>query len=142
MNKPVAFRQELSGDFPVSKGTSLRLVKGNTIVITGRKTAMEKLFKSVFLPVQALKNARTPEPGMLRSLVPGGISAICIGANVGEFMRRLHQLPEGRLVNAPGPQTMARMVLNVCACVRRKASIILFPFAPGARWQAQTGWPG
>lgn len=104
----------------------------DTIVVGGRKTAIEKLFKAIFLPVRATMNGKAAELGMLQSLIPPGSTTIDVGANVGDFTRRLHQLSKGGLVIAFEPQTMPRTVLSVTAYVRRKANIILFPFALGA----------
>ncbi|MBI1254409.1 MAG: FkbM family methyltransferase [Hyphomonas sp.] len=105
---------------------------GDTIVIGGRKTAAEKLFKAIILPVKALMNGNQAELGMLQALIPAGSTTIDVGANVGDFTRRLHELSKGGLVIAFEPQTMPRTVLSVTAYVRRKASIMLFPFALGA----------
>jgi FkbM family methyltransferase len=105
---------------------------GDTIVIGGRKTAAEKLFKAIVLPVKALMNGNQAELGMLQALIPAGSTTIDVGANVGDFTRRLHELSRGGLVIAFEPQTMPRTVLSVTAYVRRKANIMLFPFALGA----------
>lgn len=105
---------------------------GDTIVIGGRKTAAGKLFKAIILPVKALMNGNQAELGMLQALIPAGSTTIDVGANVGDFTRRLQELSKGGLVIAFEPQTMPRTVLSVTAYVRRKANIMLFPFALGA----------
>ena len=104
---------------------------GDTIVIGGRKTAAEKLFKAIILPVKALMNGNQAELGMLQALIPAGSTTIDVGANVGDFTRRLHELSKGGLVIAFERQTMPRTVMSVAAYVRRKANIMLFPFALG-----------
>ncbi|MDP3460387.1 MAG: hypothetical protein Q8S09_14050, partial [Hyphomonas sp.] len=76
-------------DFPRMIGT------GDTIVIGGRMTAVEKLFKSIFLPIRALMNDDGAELGMLRSLIPPGSTTVDVGANVGDFSRRLCELSKG-----------------------------------------------
>jgi FkbM family methyltransferase len=113
-------------DFPRMIGT------GDTIVIGGRMTAVEKLFKSIFLPIRALMNDDGAELGMLRSLIPPGSTTVDVGANVGDFSRRLCELSKGGLVIAFEPQAMPRSVLGITAYVRRRANIILLPFALGA----------
>lgn len=105
---------------------------GDTIVIGGRKTAAEKLFKAIILPVKALMNGNQAELGMLQALIPAGSTTIHVGDNVGDFTRRLHELSKGGLVIAFERQTMPRTVMSVAAYVRRKANIMLFPFALGA----------
>jgi FkbM family methyltransferase len=104
----------------------------DTIAMSGRKTAAEKLFKSIFHPVRAEMNDGAAELGMLESLIPAGSTTIDVGANVGDFTRRLAGLSKGGLVIAIEPQAMPRMVLSLAAYVRRRANIIVLPFAVGA----------
>ncbi|MDP1554973.1 MAG: FkbM family methyltransferase [Hyphomonas sp.] len=105
---------------------------GNALLPSGRKTAFEKLFKSIFNPVRAEMNDGQAELGMLSSLIPPGSTTIDVGANVGEFTRRLAKLSKGGLVIAFEPQSMPRTVLSVTAFIRRRANIIVMPFALGA----------
>ncbi len=105
---------------------------GDALLPSGRKTAIEKLFKSVFNPVRAEMNDGEAELGMLSSLIPSGSTTIDVGANVGEFTRRLARLSNGGLVIAFEPQSMPRTVLSVTAFIRRRANIIVMPFALGA----------
>lgn len=105
---------------------------GDSLLMGGRKTAAEKLFKAIFLPVRAEMNDGKAELGMLQSLIPAGSTTIDVGANVGDFTRRLARLSKGGLVLAFEPQSMPRMVLSVTAYVRRRENIVVFPFALGA----------
>jgi len=107
----------------------------DALLPSGRKTAIEKLFKSIFHPVRAEMNDGRAELGMLRSLIPAGSTTIDVGANVGEFTRRLAALSKGGLVIAFEPQAMPRTVLSVTGLVRRRANIIVLPFALGAPGQ-------
>jgi FkbM family methyltransferase len=106
--------------------------RNDTIVLGGRKTAIEKLFKAIFLPVRAEMNDGAAELGMLQSLIPEGSTTIDVGANVGDFTRRLARLSKGGLVLAFEPQSMPRTVLSVTAYIRRRANIIVLPFALGS----------
>ncbi|MBA3068397.1 MAG: FkbM family methyltransferase [Hyphomonas sp.] len=108
----------------------------DSLVPSGRKTAAEKLFKAVFLPIRAEMNDGKAELGMLQSLIPPGSTTIDVGANVGEFTRRLAALSKGGLVIAFEPQSMPRTVLSVTAFIRRRANIIVLPFALGAPGQS------
>jgi FkbM family methyltransferase len=104
----------------------------DALLPSGRKTAFEKLFKSVFHPVRAEMNDGAAELGMLQCLILPGSTTIDVGANVGDFTRRLAELSKGGLVIAFEPQSLPRLVLSVTSFVRRRANIIVLPFALGA----------
>ena len=105
---------------------------GDALLPSGHKTAFEKLFKSIFHPVRAEMNDGQAELGMLQCLIPQGSTTIDVGANVGDFTRRLACLSRDGLVIAFEPQSLPRLVLSMTSFVRRKARIIVLPFALGA----------
>ncbi len=96
-----------------------------------RETAIEKLFKAILMPVRAEMNEGKAELGMLASLIPEGSTTIDIGANVGDFSRRLAQLSKTGLVIAFEPQALPRSVLSLARYARKAANIIVLPFALG-----------
>lgn len=97
----------------------------------GRKTALEKLFKAIFMPVRAEMNDGAVELGQLQSLIPARSTTIDAGANVGDFSRRLAQLSGEGLVLAFEPQALPRTVHSMAGYFRKPANIIVFPFALG-----------
>jgi len=103
----------------------------NAFVLSRRKTAMEKLFKATFLPSRAEMNDGNAELGMLQSLIPKGSTTVDVGANVGDFARRLSQLSDGGLVIAIEPQSMPRSIMTMAGFFRRASGILVVPVALG-----------
>ncbi|KCZ46762.1 FkbM family methyltransferase [Hyphomonas pacifica] len=103
----------------------------NGFFLSGHRTAAEKLFKAIFHKPRAYMNQGQAELGMLKEYIPVGSTTIDIGANVGEFSRRLSQLSEGGLVVAFEPQSMPRSVMTMAGFMRGKSRIMVLPLALG-----------
>ena len=105
----------------------------NGLFLGRRRTAAEKLFKATFCRHKAWMNAGTAELAMLRRYIPPGSTTIDIGANVGDFARRLSELSEGGLVLAFEPQSLPRSVMTMAGFFRRPSHIMVLPLALGNR---------
>lgn len=103
----------------------------NAFVLGFRGTAVEKLFKATFLKSTAEMNDGRAELGMLASLIPAGSTTVDVGANVGDFSRRLAQLSKGGLVLAFEPQGLARAVMAMAGYFKKPANILVIPVALG-----------
>ena len=102
------------------------MISSADAALTGaRKTTLEKLFKSMVLPTRAEMNDGTAELGMLKPLIPDGSTTIDIGANVGDFSRRLAKLSKTGLVIAFEPQSLPRTVLSLVGYLRKLDRIIV-----------------
>ena len=107
------------------------ITPSNALLLGYRKTALEKLFKATFMRSRAEMNDGACELGMLQCLIPPGSTTIDIGANVGDFSRRLSQLSKGGLVIAVEPQSMPRSVLTMAGFFNKASNILVVPVALG-----------
>jgi len=103
----------------------------NGFFLGRHKTAVEKLFKATFMNHKAWMNAGTAELAMLKEYIPAGSTTIDIGANVGDFSRRLSELSGGGLVLAFEPQSLPRSVMTMAGFFRRQSQIMVLPLALG-----------
>jgi FkbM family methyltransferase len=109
------------------------ITAANAFVLGFRRTALEKLFKATFLKSHAEMNDGDAELGMLASLIPPGSTTVDVGANVGDFSRRLAELSKGGLVLAFEPQGLARSVMSIAGFLKKSANILVIPLALGDR---------
>lgn len=107
------------------------ITQANAFLLGYRKTALEKLFKATFMRSRAEMNDGACELGMLQCLIPPGSTTIDVGANVGDFSRRLSQLSKGGLVIAVEPQSMPRSVLTMAGFFKKASNILVVPVALG-----------
>lgn len=103
----------------------------NGFFLARHRTAMEKLFKATFLKSKATMNGGKAELGTLKRYIPAGSTTIDVGANVGDFSRRLSELSEGGLVLAFEPQSLPRSVMTMAGFFRRATRIMVLPLALG-----------
>jgi FkbM family methyltransferase len=103
----------------------------NGLFLGWHRTAVEKLFKATFLKSKAHMNAGQAELGMLAKYIPKGSTTIDVGANVGDFSRRLSELSGGGMVLAFEPQSLPRSVMTMAGFFRRKSNITVQPLALG-----------
>jgi FkbM family methyltransferase len=111
----------------------MMITRQNAFLLSRRTTALEKLFKATFLRSKAVLNDGQAELGMLQSLIPKGSTTIDVGANVGDFARRLSELSSGGLVIAIEPQSMPRSVMTMAGFFKRSSGIFVVPVALGDR---------
>lgn len=107
------------------------ITQANAFLLGYRKTALEKLFKATFMRSRAEMNDGACELGMLQCLIPPGSTTVDVGANVGDFSRRLSQLSQGGLVIAVEPQSMPRSVLTMAGFFKKASNILVVPVALG-----------
>ena len=107
------------------------ITQANALLLGYRKTALEKLFKATFMRSRAEINDGACELGMLQCLIPPGSTTVDVGANVGDFSRRLSQLSQGGLVIAVEPQSMPRSVLTMAGFFKKASNILVVPVALG-----------
>ncbi len=112
-------------------GRSRMITSENGLFLARHKTAVEKLFKATFHRSRAYMNQGHAELGMLQRYIPAGSTTIDIGANVGDFSRRLSELSEGGMVIAFEPQSMPRSVMTLAGFFRKKTRIMVLPLALG-----------
>lgn len=105
----------------------------NAFLLQRRKTAIEKFLKAIFLKSRATMNDGTAELGMLSSLIPKGSTTIDVGANVGDFSRRLSEISDGGLVIAIEPQSMPRSVMSLAGYCKSDSNILVVAVALGDR---------
>ena len=125
---------------PGALSKSVWLATGNAVVIVNsengfflgrRHTAIEKLVKATFGKSRGWMNQGQAELGMLKRYIPAGSTTIDVGANVGDFSRRLSELSEGGLVLAFEPQSLPRSVMTMAGFFRRQSQIMVLPLALG-----------
>ena len=107
------------------------ITQANAFLLGYRKTALEKLFKATFMRSRAEMNDGACELGMLQAMIPPGSTTVDVGANVGDFSRRLSQLSKGGLVIAVEPQSMPRSVLTMAGFFKKASNILVVPVALG-----------
>lgn len=109
------------------------ITRQNAFVLSRRKTALEKLFKATFIRSKAEMNDGQAELGMLQSLISNGSTTVDVGANVGDFARRLSELSGGGLVIAIEPQSMPRSIMTMAGFFKKPSGILVVPVALGDR---------
>lgn len=107
------------------------ITRQNAFLLGTRRTAIEKLFKATFIRSRADMNDGQDELGMLSSLIPKGSTTVDVGANVGDFARRLSELSDGGLVIAIEPQSMPRSIMTMAGFFKRASRIMVVAVALG-----------